>query len=268
MKSIEAERKSTIATLNRRNLLVALLWLATAALPSHAGLVDIVAGAKRSIAAVGTFNALDNPRFGFRGTGFVVGDGNLLVTNAHVLPPEPAGGDSRSALVIQFTNDAGVLETRPAVVAKVDTTHDLVLLRFEGPPLPAFALADSKDIHEGLSVAFIGFPIGGVLGFRPVTHRGIISSITAVALPPPHSHQLNEKTVRRLREGSFDIFQLDATAYPGNSGGPLLDAETGAVVGVINMVLVKSTKESALSQPTGISYAIPARFVDELMRRP
>jgi S1-C subfamily serine protease len=114
----------------------------------------------------------------------------------------------------------------------------------------------------------MGFPIGGILGFKTVTHRGIISSITAVALPTPTSQQLNEKTVRRLREGSFDIYQLDATAYPGNSGGPVLDADTGAVVGVLNMVLVKGTKESALSQPTGISYAVPARFVDDLLRRP
>ena len=250
---------------NRRQV-VGLLGL-IAALPGQANLVDIIVGAKRSIGAVGTFNALDNPRFGFRGTGFVVGDGNLLVTNAHVLPPEP-GGDSKSALVVQFTTDAGTLETRPAVVTKLDTTHDLALLRMEGHPLPPFRIADSKDIHEGLSVAFIGFPIGGVLGFRPVTHRGIISSITAVALPPANSQQLNEKTLRRLREGSFDIYQLDATAYPGNSGGPVLDAESGAVVGVINMVLVKGTKESALSQPTGISYAIPARFIDELIRRP
>ena len=236
-------------------------------MPGHSGLVDIVANAKRSIAAVGTFNATDNPRFGFRGTGFVVGDGNLLVTNAHVLP-ELAGGDGKTTLVVQFTTDAGAHDMRPAVVAKVDVTHDLALLRFEGGPLSGFRIADSKDIREGLSVAFIGFPIGGVLGFKPVTHRGIISSITAVALPPPNSQQLNERTVRRLREGSFDIYQLDATAYPGNSGGPVLDAESGAVVGVINMVLVKSTKESALSQPTGISYAIPARFIDDLIRRP
>jgi serine protease Do len=250
---------------NRRQV-VGLLGL-LAALPGRAGLVDIIAGAKRSIAAVGSFSALDNPRFGFRGTGFVVGDGNLLITNAHVVPEVP-GGDSRSALVVQFATEAGLLETRQATIAKLDSTHDLVLIRFEGSPLPALRIADSKAIHEGLSVAFIGFPIGGVLGFRPVTHRGIISSITAVALPPPSSQQLNEKTLRRLREGSFDIYQLDATAYPGNSGGPVFDAETGEVVGVINMVLVKSTKESALSQPTGISYAIPARFIDELIRRP
>jgi S1-C subfamily serine protease len=251
----------------RRCALIALLGCVTT-IPAHAGLVEVIAVAKASIAAVGTFSALDNPRFGFRGTGFVVGDGNLLVTNAHVLPPEMGGEGNKPALAVLLTSDAGAAEMRPAVVSKLDAAHDLALLRFAGNPLPALRIADSKDIHEGLSVAVMGFPIGGILGFKTVTHRGIISSITAVALPSPTSQQLNEKTVRRLREGSFDIYQLDATAYPGNSGGPVLDADTGAVVGVLNMVLVKGTKESALSQPTGISYAVPARFVDELMRRP
>jgi serine protease Do len=233
---------------------------------SEAGLVDVIASAKQSVVAVGTFNPLDSPRFTFRGTGFVVGDGRLLITNAHVLP-DPVSGESKSVVAVQFDSGSGSLELRPAAVARLDTVHDLALLRFEGSALPAFRIAEAKDIHEGLAVALIGFPIGGVLGFRPVTHRGIISSITAVALPPPNSQQLNERTARRLREGSFDVYQLDATAYPGNSGGPLLNADTGEVVGVVNMVLVKSTKESALSQPTGITYAIPARFVEELIRR-
>ena len=233
---------------------------------SEAGLVDVIASAKQSVGAIGTFNALDNPRFTFRGTGFVVGDGRLLITNAHVLP-EVLAGEGKSSLAVQFTTSTGSLELRPATLARLDSVHDLALLRFEGSALPALHIADPNDIREGLAVALIGFPIGGVLGFRPVTHRGIISSITAVALPSATSQQLNEKTVRRLREGSFDVYQLDATAYPGNSGGPLLNAETGEVVGVVNMVLVKSTKESALSQPTGITYAIPARFIDELIRR-
>jgi len=252
----------------RRHLLAALVGLLVAVPGAHGGLVDVIAVAKRSVAAVGTFNPTDNPRFGFRGTGFVVGDGNLLVTNAHVLPTELVVGDSKPALVVLLTNDAGAVESRAAVLSKLDAAHDLALLRFEGRPLPALRIADSNDIREGLSIALMGFPIGGVLGFKAVTHRGIISSITAVALPTPTSQQLNEKTVRRLREGSFDIYQLDATAYPGNSGGPVLDADTGAVIGVLNMVLVKGTRESALSQPTGISYAVPARFVDELLRRP
>lgn len=233
---------------------------------SEAGLIDVISSAKQSIAAVGTFNTLDNPRFTFRGTGFFVADGKQLITNAHVLP-DSVSGESKSVLAVQFGSGAGSPELRPATVARVDTAHDLALLRFDGTPMPVLRIADTKDIREGLAVALIGFPIGGVLGFRPVTHRGIISSITAVALPPANAQQLNERTARRLREGSFDVYQLDATAYPGNSGGPLLNAETGELVGVVNMVLVKSTKESALSQPTGISYAIPARFVEELIRR-
>jgi serine protease Do len=251
----------------RRSLQVlsALLWLGFV-LQCQAGLVEIVAKAKHSVAAVGIYNPLRSPRFGFRGTGFVVGDGNLLITNAHVLP-DAGSDDSKSGLMLQFATAAGPLEMRPATVAALDRDHDLALLRFGGSPLPMLLIAEPQSIHEGLSVAFIGFPIGGVLGFTPVTHRGIISSITAVAMPTPNSQQLNDKAVRRLREGSFDIYQLDATAYPGNSGGPVFNAETGEVVGVVNMVLVKSTKESALSQPTGISYAIPARFVSDLIPR-
>ena len=69
----------------------------------------------------------------------------------------------------------------------------------------------------------------------------------------------------RLKNVSL-IYQLDAIAYPGNSGSPLYDPQTGEVIGVINKVLVKDTKESALASPTGISYAIPIQFVNTLLR--
>lgn len=105
------------------------------------------------------------------------------------------------------------------------------------------------------------------MGFSAVTHRGLISSITAAALPTPTAQQLNAKAIRSLRAGPFDIFQLDATAYPGNSGGPLFDTEKGEVLGVINMVFIKGTKESALTHPSGISYAIPSRHIVELLQR-
>jgi len=113
----------------------------------------------------------------------------------------------------------------------------------------------------------MGFPIGGVLGYSTVTHRGIVSSITTIALPSPTSRQLAPKAISQLREGAFEVYQLDATAYPGNSGGPLLDAHSGQVVGIVNMVLVKGTRESALTNPTGITYAIPVRFARDLLNQ-
>ena len=62
------------------------------------------------------------------------------------------------------------------------------------------------------------------------------------------------------------MFQLDATAYPGNSGSPVYDPATGEVIGVVNMVFVKGTKEAALAQPSGITYAIPSRYLIELLK--
>lgn len=244
--------------------------LAALALPpglALAGLPEVVAQVKPSVMAVGLYNELSNPRFTFRGTGFVVGDGRTLVTNAHVVPEETAALQ-QLALQLPGNRKAGQdtpLETRKLTLLRQDRSHDLALLRLDGPPLPVLALADDDSGQEGQAVAFIGFPIGGLLGFSPVTHRATLSSITPIALPPPNARLLDAAAVARLRQGPFDIYQLDGTAYPGNSGGPLLDIDSGRVLGVINMVLVKNSKESVLSSPSGISYAIPVRFVRALL---
>ena len=108
-----------------------------------------------------------------------------------------------------------------------------------GPALPALKLRKAESVREGQLVAFTGFPIGGALGFSPVTHRGMVSSITPIALPAANARQVNEKLVRLIKSGPFNIFQLDATAYPGNSGSPVFDASSGEVIGIINMVFIK-----------------------------
>jgi serine protease Do len=252
----------------------ATLW----AQPAAAELMDVVAAARRSIVPVGTYSATDNPRFGFRGTGFVIGDGLYVVTNAHVVDGSmprrgaasgPVPGttgtliDAQSAVLLT-TRGSDTGEVRLARVAAIDRQRDLALLRIEGAPLPALQL-DAAAPREGQSIALMGFPIGGTLGFTPVTHRGIIAAVTSLAMPAPTSGQLDARAVARLREGNFEILQLDATAYPGNSGGPVLDVNTGRVVGIVNMVLVKDSRESALTQPTGISYAIPVRQLQSLV---
>jgi S1-C subfamily serine protease len=246
--------------------LLTLLGLVPAA--ARAGLEELIAAAKPSVVAVGVFNPTSSPRFSFRGSGFVVGGGNLVVTNAHVLPDvvPPGGTEGGLAIVVPTATGAAATGGRSATLLALDREHDLALLRIEGAPLPALALADGAAAREGAAVAIIGFPIGGALGFTPVTHRGIVSSVTGIALPAPSAQALNAQAVNRLRQGSFDIYQLDATAYPGNSGGPVLDVESGKVIAVINMVLVKGSKETAISHPSGISYAIPVRFVNELLK--
>ncbi len=244
----------------------ALFWMASAQ-AALAGLVEVVEAAKPAVLAVGTTNALKSPRFSFRGTGFVVGDGNHLITNAHVLPP-PSEADPADRLSVVLAKPSDDRDVRAASVVATDPVHDLALLKFDGPSLAPLPLAESSAAaRDGTAVVLIGYPIGVVLGFVPVTHRGIVAATVAIAQPQPSSRQLNERAIARMRQGNFDVYQLDATAYPGNSGSPLLDADTGRVLGVINSVFVKASRESALSQPTGISYAIPIRHAIELMNR-
>ena len=240
-----------------------LLALGVALTARAADLSDTIVRVKPSIVVVGTYQKTASPQFAMRGTGFVVGNGNLAATNAHVIP-ENLGPDA-PALVIRTRAPDGAPQLRPARVIGRDPERDLALMQFDGAPLPALKLGDSDKAREGQMVGFTGFPIGGALGFSPVTHRGMIASITPIILPGNAARQLNEKAILQIRRGAFDIFQLDATAYPGNSGSPLFDAASGEVLGIINMVFIKGSKESALTQPSGISYAIPANFLAKLL---
>lgn len=245
------------------------VWAASAQVPVQAqvGLLsDTIVRVKPSVVIVGTYSPTAAPRFRVSGTGFVVGSGNWVVSNAHVLQTSSTDGSS-GQLVVQVRVGPDSFQMRAAKVLDKDVFHDLTLLQIEGPPVPALSVGDSDRIKEGQELAFMGFPIGGALGFSSVTHRAMVSSITQARLPSAQGGQLNERAIRGLREGNFLLFQLDATAYPGNSGGPLFDPATGDVVGVMNMVLLKGARESALSQPSGISYAIPARHVREMMAR-
>lgn len=253
--------------IGRRTVLATALAMAGA--PLHAGrLAELIGTAKSSVCPVGTYNLLDNPRFGFRGTGFFLGDGSVVATCWHVIADATKGDrPGLTTLAVLVQSGDGTSEVVLAELGHVDRTHDLALLRVGKAAGRPLELATGATEREGADVALIGFPIGGVLGFRPVTHRGIVASVVASALPVANTRQLDEAAVGRLRLGSFELLQLDATAYPGNSGGPLLSVETGQVVGVVNMVLVKAGRESALSQPTGITYAIPVRYLAELLDR-
>jgi serine protease Do len=151
--------------------------------------------------------------------------------------------------------------------AATDEEHDLAFLKLAAGNLAPLALRSSDGVGDGDEFLFTGFPIGAVLGPVPATHRAMVAAVTPIAMPPATTEALDARVVRRVQRGAFAIYQLDATAYPGNSGSPLYDAQSGEVVGVINMVLVKGVKENALAQPSDISYAIPVRYLRELLAK-
>lgn len=251
--------------LRRRFLAALLISSPTAWGQSLAGLV---ARSKGSVVSVGSFSALRSPRFSFSGSGFVLGDGTLVATCLHVLPDLVASTE-RVELSVQLRGERGDLEWRAAKVLVRDRARDLCLLRLEGSPAPALSLTEQEaaDSVEGASVALMGYPLGGALGFSVVTHRGIVSSRVSSTAPAPSAGTLSDRAVLSARNGAFDLLQLDATAYPGNSGGPVINVDTGTVIGVVSMVLVKGTRESALSSPTGITYAVPAKYVSAMLKQ-
>jgi serine protease Do len=230
--------------------------------PAYAEITEILPRIKPSVVGIGTTHPLRSPRSKLLGTGFVVADGQYVVTNAHVVPAlmEVEKGES---LAVFLRGSDGIIARKATNQAR-DLEHDLVLLKIEGDALPPLKLGDSEQVREGQLFYFTGYPIGAVLGLYPATHRAGMAAIAPIFSPPASTQGLTPKLIRRA-DNPFLMFQLDATAYPGNSGSPLYDGNSGAVIGVINSVFVKGAKENALRDPSGITYAIPAKYVQLLL---
>lgn len=236
---------------------------------SSAGLPDTIDKIRGSIVAVGSVYpnkrvTSNMPQAIYSGTGFIVGNGRQIITNYHVITARELDVEKGEQFAI-FSGRGKEAKARSVKVMRIDEEHDLALLEFDGPALPAMKLASASWLREGNEVAFTGFPIGMVLGLYPITHKGIIASVTPIVIPAQSSRQLTSAQIKRLRS-PLQVYQLDAIAYPGNSGSPVYDVDSGHVVGVVNSVFVKGTKESALEHPSGISYAIPVKYVHQLLK--
>ena len=250
-----------------RSLLFALLLLClgtprsgVAAMP----LPDLIDRVRPAVVGIGAHRPLGAPRFRLGATGFVVGDGHTVVTNAHVLLGIAKEGEGAQLVVL--VGRGREPSVRAATVVENDREHDLAVLRIDGDAVPTLPLAPAAAVREGTETIFTGFPIGNVLGLFPVTHRGIVSAIVPLAIPQATARGLTAAQIRRLQK-PYEIYQLDAVAYPGNSGSPLVDRATGLVIGVVNSVLVKESRENVLKDPSAITYAIPVRYLRDVLDR-
>jgi S1-C subfamily serine protease len=250
---------------SRLGLLLCCLACASAppATSRAASLPELIEVVRPAIVGVGTHDPLGAPRYQLGATGFVVGDGLTVVTNSHVVAVLDEAGGKKLGLVV-FVGRGRSPSVRKASVSRRDPEHDLAVLRIDGPPVPALRLAPAAPVREGTGVIFSGFPIGNVLGLYPVTHRGIVSAVVPIAIPQVTARGLTATQIRRLQE-PYEVYQLDATAYPGNSGSPVIDDQTGLVIGVVNSVLVKESREAVLKDPSAITYAIPVSFLRPLL---
>lgn len=165
------------------------------------------------------------------GSGFIVSEDGLIVTNRHVVSDDEA----RYSVILHDGNSYGV-----TVVAK-DPVLDIALLRFDDVPdnMVVLTFANSDTVRLGETVVAIG---NALAEFRNSVSVGIVSGL---------SRSIEARDGRGQTEMLSNVFQTDAAINPGNSGGPLLNLQ-GEVVGV---------NVAASLGAENIGFAIPANAV-------
>lgn len=158
------------------------------------------------------------------GTGVVIDDMGTILTNLHVARAAPR-------LRVEFFDgteaDAYIVGARPEL--------DLAIIRPSAIPddLQPATLGASASLRPGDEVVAIGFPFG----IGPSASSGVVSGLLRVF------EQEGETTMRNM-------IQFDAAANPGNSGGPLVNAD-GEVVGIVTAIL----NPSGIRTFAGIGFA-------------
>ncbi len=153
------------------------------------------------------------------GTGFIIREDGLIVTNAHVI----SGAD---IIEVQLTENSD--KQYKAELIGSDARTDIALIKIKpDTKLTAVSLGSSKDLQVGEWIAAFGNPYG----HGHTMTKGIVSSLG-----------------RAIREiNKFPLIQTDASINPGNSGGPLVNSK-GQVVGINSAIDARAQ---------GIGFAIP-----------
>ena len=196
-------------------MFLALLALFIACSGAETPPADVLATTQPSIVRILTPNG--------SGTGFIVAENGLVITNRHVVE------GNRNVIVRLYTG-----EQYEGAVTQLHASLDLAYVEIQSnQTFAALAIGDSSDVSVGQTVIAIGYPLADDLGLDPTISKGIISA---------------------MRD---DYLQTDASLNPGNSGGPLL-TEDGKVIGLISARAEETKTGRAV---TGIGFAIPINDV-------
>ncbi|MCL7744984.1 DegQ family serine endoprotease [Guyparkeria hydrothermalis] len=153
------------------------------------------------------------------GSGFIISEDGYVLTNAHVV----RGADEIS---VRLNNQ----REYAAELIGEDPRTDIALLKIDADGLPTVKIGDSDEVDVGEWVLAIGAPFG-------LDHSATHGIVSAIGRDLPN-------------ETYVPFIQTDAPVNPGNSGGPLINAD-GEVIGVNSQIYTNS------GGYMGISFAIP-----------
>jgi S1-C subfamily serine protease len=167
------------------------------------------------------------------GSGFVIGEDGLIVTNKHVV--------SDDNLTYKVSTSDG--KTYDVKTISRDPNNDLAVIKVDASLTP-LELGDSSGLEVGQFVIAIGTALGE---FRNTVTTGVVSGLGRGIMAGDDF----QGYVERLD----NVIQTDAAINPGNSGGPLLNA-SGQVIGV-NVAVAAGANN--------IGFAIPINIVKEAL---
>jgi len=170
------------------------------------------------------------------GSGVVLSDDGLIVTNAHVIADQ-------TNLTVQFTN--GDIYDGPVALVGHAPERDLALLQIDRSHLTP-AILGTADVALGERVVVIGNP----QGLRHTVSEGIISG--------------RETTGEGLFGFPYDDFafatgtellQTDASVSMGSSGGGMFNANA-ELIGVVTFLLIDGQN---------LNFAVPVNYIRDLL---
>jgi serine protease Do len=174
------------------------------------------------------------------GSGFLISEDGLVVTNQHVV------GNNPSEIVIS-TSDGTTYE---AEMVGVDELTDIALLRVkEDKIFPYLEFSDSDDVIVGEWAISLGNPFGLFEDGQPTVTVGVISAKNRDFRANPNNPRVY-----------IDMIQTDAAINRGNSGGPLLNS-LGEVVGMNTFIYTGGTSAGFV----GLSFAIPSNRIERII---
>lgn len=209
--------------------------------------ISAVEKSSPSVIAIGVTRRVINPFDPFAlpknqdstiGTGFVVSEKGIIVTNKHVV------ADTGTKYTV-VTKDNQKYEVRKIYR---DPILDLAVVQIDATNLKALDLGDSSKLKVGQTVIAIGNALGK---FTNTVTTGVVSGLgRKVVAGDPFGGSV---------ESLDNLIQTDAAINPGNSGGPLLNS-AGQVIGV-NVATTEGAQNIGFAVPINSVKAIVDEFV-------